>query len=892
MRDCIKAVVGLALLAAPALAQQIIQEGFEARGPYFKPGAGDAVHKVLLHELTEQYKHGGQRSEHLRVQVEKGTYLHYVYDLPPAPINEELNLSLWLKSNRPGVQVLCRAVLPRERDPRDPARNMTLLLPCEPYASTQWKAIPLIQPKKRLQEQQRLLNLKLRRDLNVSGAYIDQIVINVLDGTGTIDVWVDDLEAGPVLEAIKRDREVIATPAARIGPGAVPLPRRAIEATLAGKKVLIDGKPFFMRGIKSTGLPLTFLNQSGFNTVWLDESAPPERIIEAARLGLRVVPSLTAIAEPGALAGKMRRYLDSDNVLAWDLGSNLDAGRYTEVARFARELQGDSQRLLIADVWDGYRGYSRGLDGALLGTHRWPLFTSLELPAYREWLVQRRNLTRSSYSWAWVQTHLPEWLVRIAYPGQGEKGFSEPTGPLPEQIRLLSYITLAAGCRGLAYWSDRFLADSHHGRDRLLCLALLNMELKLLERLLMEANDTPEWVDTDNVNVKAAIFRMPRTVLALPIWVGPGAQYVPGQAAAATLEVRVPAAPTTGSAWEVTPGGIRPHAVERTARGAVVRLRNFSLCSALVLTSDMGDDGVVVRLQAEQQGQARMAAQWLHDQAAAELAKVERVQEQLAGVGQTVPDAEALMGRAKKALAECARLRTDRQYAEEYAQAEVALRALRILMRASWEKAVRDLPIPTASPYAVSYFTLPMHWRFLDEIRATRPGANALPGGDFEVPAGQRQPGWVVQEVPSLDSVRSSVTRVSAGAHSGEQCVRLEVQAADTQRTPAALERTFIALHSPAVKLPPGSLVRISAWLKTPGGISASVDGAMFYDSAGGEPLAVRLTKPMKWKQFTLYRRVPASGTIHATVALSGLGAVYVDDVRIEPLMPTASAAR
>jgi hypothetical protein len=881
-------MAAMAAWAGAAPGEEIVQEGFEARGPYFKPGGGDAVHKVLLHELTEQYRHGGQKSEHLRVQIEKGTYLHYVYDLPAAPINDDLTVSLWLKSNRPGVKVYCRAVLPRERDPRDPARNMTVLLPCEPYGSTQWKAILLLQPKKRLQEQQRLLNLKLKRDLNVAGAYVDQVVLNVLDGTGVVDVWIDDLEAGPVLESVRSGRPVPAVPTARPSPGAAP--RRAIEAALAGKNLLLDGKPYFIRGIRSTGLPLSFLNQSGFNTIWLDENASPAKVAEASRLGLRVVPTLAASSDGGSLAERMRKFESGENVLAWDLGTNLDAARFTEVSRHARDLQGDGQRLLIADVWDGHRGYSRGLDGVLIGSHRWPLFTSLELPDYREWLVQRRNLSRASYSWSWVQSHLPEWLVRLAYPGQGAEGFAEPTGPLPEQIRLLAYITLAAGCRGLAFWSDRFLADSHQGRDRLLCLALLNSELKLLERLLLEANDAPEWVDTDNPNVKTALFRMSRTVLALPMWVGPGSQYVPGQAAASSVEVRIPAAPITGSAWEVTPGRIRPLKVERTSRGAVVRVPNFSLCSAVVLTSDMGEDGVIVRLQAEQQAQARMAAQWLQDQASAEMAKVERVQRLLAEAGQAVPSSDALLERARKALAEAERHRLDRNYSEEYTQAEVALRALRALMRSSWERAVRDLSVPTASPYAVSYFTLPRHWQFLDEVRASRPGANALSGGDFEVPVGQRQPGWVVQEAEPLDSVRQTVTRVSTGAHSGSQCVRLEVQPSDPRRPPVALERTFIALHSPAVKVPPGSLVRISAWLKVPAPITGSVDGALFYDSVGGEPLAVRLTKPMRWKQFTLYRRAPASGLVHATIALSGMGAVFVDDVRIEPLVPAAAS--
>jgi hypothetical protein len=109
-----------------------------------------------------------------------------------------------------------------------------------------------------------------------------------------------------------------------------------------------------------------------------------------------------------------------------------------------------------------------------------------------------------------------------------------------------------------------------------------------------------------------------------------------------------------------------------------------------------------------------------------------------------------------------------------------------------------------------------------------------------------------------------------------------------------ALERTFLALNSPVVNLPPGSLVRISAWIRIPAALKASADGVLFYDSAGGEPLAVRLTEKMAWKKVTLYRRVPASGAVSVTLALTGIGTVYFDDVRIEPLdspAPTARAA-
>ena len=44
--------------------------------------------------------------------------------------------------------------------------------------------------------------------------------------------------------------------------------------------------------------------------------------------------------------------------------------------------------------------------------------------------------------------------------------------------------------------------------------------------------------------------------------------------------------------------------------------------------------------------------------------------------------------------------------------------------------------------------------------------------------------------------------------------------------------------------------------------------------------------------QFHLYRRVPASGQISVTLALTGLGVAYFDDVRIEPLVVGAASAK
>ncbi|HZY89290.1 MAG TPA: hypothetical protein VFE78_30995, partial [Gemmataceae bacterium] len=181
--------------------QQMLQYGFEAREPSWVQGPADAAYKETAHALTDEYAHSGQRSEHVQFQAEAGHFIHYTFDLGKAPVSDDLNVSLWLKSNRPGMQLLCRVVLPRERDPKDPGRPLTTVLNGDDYKLVgRWQQLTLPQGVKRLREQQQLLQTDLKRDVDVSDAYVDRIVLNLYGGPGATDVWVDDLEAGPVTE--------------------------------------------------------------------------------------------------------------------------------------------------------------------------------------------------------------------------------------------------------------------------------------------------------------------------------------------------------------------------------------------------------------------------------------------------------------------------------------------------------------------------------------------------------------------------------------------------------------------------------------------------------------------------------------------------------------------
>jgi hypothetical protein len=925
------AMVFLPLVFAPA--QQVHHNGFESVNTAWVKGGADAAFDELAHQMTDQGAHDGKRSEYLRINARQGTYINYQYTTGKAPISAELNASVWVKANRPGIQLLARIVLPNERDPNHLEGHLTAVLRADVYRLTgRWQRLELSRPVQLAKQQQQLMQAQLRRPLNFQDAYVEALLLNIYGGPGPTEVWIDDLEIGPLLPdnnarpAIRQGTKVPVQPA--ILPRA---PRRTQVIDFNGTQLLEEGKPFFFRGIRHTDTPLKALRSAGFNTVWLNYTDDPKLFKEAADLGFWVVPAFQVLDNDARLADadgirrEMARFTDNDSLLFWYLGGTLDFEQTSPVAQAVQFMKTiDPSRPLAADVWAGLSAYSRSLQ--LLGIHRFPLMTTLELPMYRDWLNQKREVAPDTFFWTWVQTHMPDWYSYLLYNQPGNTAFKEPVGPQPEQIRLLTYMALGAGCRGLAFWSDRFLADSHFGRDRLLCLALINLELDMLEPLLF-STERAEWIGTSSPDVQAAVLRSPRGILVLPIWQGKGAQFVPGQSAVSNLTLTVPQVPQSHQAWEVTPADVRGLRSTRVVGGTKVTVQEFGLTTAIVFTSDFaGENSIVGRFQSMAASRRQLAAQWSYDMALYEMEKVLRVERQLEKQGQTVSEAPRLIEDAETRLKNARKFWEARLFSDTYHESERALRPLRILMRAQWENAVKPLDTPVASPYAVSFFTLPRHREFLDEVRRGTPAANVLPGGDFEILADRGQDAWRPEQ-PTIDAVELSATTVSiiplppkAKAKTaeekkttdekkttgkevnddkkaaeteptfdlprrGRQCLKLEIKPKPGQFPPRVLERTLLALNSPVVHLQPGTLVMISGWICIPAPIGGTVDGALFYDSVGGEPLAVRLTEATKWKRFVLYRRVPDSGAIHITLALTGLGAAYFDDIRIEPLV-------
>jgi hypothetical protein len=947
--------VGFALV--PVQAEQIHRHGFSGRQTALVRGKANVKVEELEHDISTLSFKSQPASEHIKLTAEAATgdaaFIHYYYDTPIAPITELLTAGVWVKATKTGIQLRARVVFPKEPDPANPQVPLTTLIVAEKTyeKSRSWEKLTLDDVPKLLANHLPLLQAEIKRTVNATDAYIDRLILNLYTGPGTVEVWVDDLDIGPVKVPEQTDA---------VNPGAVAVPvnrpklsnptlgahGRVVEEK--GGALFVDGKPFLFRAIRHTGTPLFVLRQAGFDSLSLPSNASAEILEEATREGWMVIPAIPLppanTSDPAAintyadeLAQVIRKFSGVD-VLYWDLGGGRTTEQIDWVHKTSEAIHSlDPRRPRGADLWDGFAAYSHELDA--VGAHRWPLFTSLQMVRYRDWMSQRRALItgRATY-WTWIQNHLPDWYLNTVLGLKPNEPFTDPIGPHPEQVRLMAYIALASGCKGIGFWSDRFLADSHQGRDRLQGMALLNAEIDMLSPSLLRVNQETVWLPTSEKNVSAALMQGGRGMVLLPIWLGPNTQYVPDQDAVAALKITVPLVPDGADPWRLTPAGIEclSNQTKKVVAGTELTINEFDFVTPIVFTNDRA--GLVVWWQDYVRKYGRLAARWALYMAEIEYNKIAITHGKLVAMGIHIRDAERLFARSAEFYEEARRNFAAEIYNKSYEASLRALRPLRTLMAEYWRQATVSLDTPTASPYAVSFYSLPKHWELFRDLQSRKPGVNLLNYGDFELAGRIPQSGVRVDTLPGWSARYGGLDKVNVAAaiissqrlneipqprkapkpvagiwapvreiHTtdegftrptpelGKSLLRLEVRRTvefDKDGKPlepsvAPLERTFLGVDSPNVHLKPGALVRVSAWIKVPALIEGSADGVLFYDDAGGDPLGVRVMVQPEWRQYHLYRIVPPTGKISLTVALTGIGIAFFDNLTIEEMVPS-----
>ncbi|MGC4003900.1 MAG: hypothetical protein QM811_12545 [Pirellulales bacterium] len=223
-----------------------------------------------------------------------------------------------------------------------------------------------------------------------------------------------------------------------------------------------------------------------------------------------------------------------------------------------------------------------------------------------------------------------------------------------------------------------------------------------------------------------------------------------------------------------------------------------------------------------------------------------------------------------------------------------------MLRRACWERAAKSMTSIVSSPFSSSTPTLPVHWLWLDGLRATMPMENRLPRGDMESLEAMAAAGWrhgrsTQEDLRALLEIERQIDAPSHGA------LRMRIARAKTPvngerkekssdaETVGLLESPPLWITSPAIPVRAGEWICIRGKINVPQQIRGSVDGVMIVDSLGGETLAERIDKTKGWQEFVLYRIATKNEPITVTIALTGYGEVLLDDVTVRAMARPAN---
>jgi hypothetical protein len=882
-------------------------EGFEGMDVSWRPASGDVRYRVLEHQRIGG-AHTGEKCEWFKISADGGTTLNVAHDVGHPRVIAELLPTVWIRADRPGLWMAANVVFPRTIDPRTNKPLVTTVMGEARYTEVgRWQQLRLTEMPKLVERQVRALRQQLGPNVDEREAYLDAILINVFGGPGVTNVWIDDLDIAGYVSLNASPGGQIVAPYPRIG-GATPanmpaIPKR-FDIQLSGSMLSVDGWPTFPRAIEHQGEPLARLKELGFNVVWLKQPPSQQMLDDADRLGLWLICPPPPVASALRSAPVAPIGPEFDRVLFWNLGDDLGPEQLAATRRWADQIRDADRRVgrpLICKPQSNLLGYSQiGNNDMTLLVDRRPLGTTMELTDYGTWVSRQPWIAiPGTPMWTTVQTQPNEGLRR-------QLSALDPSAPPPqcvsyEQVRLLTYTAIAAGSRGLLFLSSSPLdAADPATRDRAMALELLNHYLAMLEPWASGGNYWAK-ADSSNRQIAATVLRSERVGrLLLPIWSSPGAQCVPGQSAANNVWF-VAAVPEGSSAYEMTPGELRRLPSPYQTGGARVTFEEFSLTSQVLLAQNPAAINGLMR-RSENIGQR--AARLERELAVSKLNAAQAVMGRLGQPPSDIKQLSALVDSASSNLRQCDAALVAKNNPAASLSADRAMRAVRIIERFYWDKAVnsettrRSGISPATSPATLAFGSLPLQERLRTRIRSSS-GPNVLPGGDFEDPnvilGAGLGPGW--QNIPNnaqgLDSngnplLMTRAELVPSAAHCGTMGLQLSATPSTPETSPLMVEAPPVRFISPTVPAEVGQLVCIHGWVKVPKPITGSVDGLMIYDNQAGEALAERVGETAKWRQFVLYRLVTESGGVNVTFSLTGLGTAMIDDVGIDVLEPIA----
>ncbi|HKI16563.1 MAG TPA: hypothetical protein VKA15_01725, partial [Isosphaeraceae bacterium] len=503
-------------------AKGALRDGFEETQPIWLREYSDATVNLIAHERSQRAAHGGRLSERFQFEAGNGSRFFVSYATPHIPVTDDLNVVLHVRSSRAGIQIFLRVVLPADVDPETKAPTF-ILVPGPIFDQVdRWQRLEMSHIRPAIEQQARVKRTEVRRAVSLEGAYVELVLVNLMGGPGPSEVFLDDIEISPIsrdlLAAWTKGKDSVkgktadAPPVDGAGVGGdhranyppLRLERNLLERLTAGPRFI----PWFPTAIDAPGADVAKLRGAGNDILVDDVKADPDRLQEAVKRGFMLIPRVSNVAtEEGSqhLLDEIAAFPQRPAVAFWYLGDRLGnhretAAREVELARTRsalaalRKLDDTDSRLALASVVGDLRLFSRapvGLDMIAIKPRLWSSSESL-LENY-SYLLQRREATVGSnlgaLFWAWIPAVAPAGVARNIWGDDTPPDSAWAVPPIqPAQLRLMTYLALSAGYRGLIFQGDASLTGKA-GEALRIEMSFLNLEIDLFEDILAQNVD-------------------------------------------------------------------------------------------------------------------------------------------------------------------------------------------------------------------------------------------------------------------------------------------------------------------------------------------------------------------------------------------------------------------
>jgi hypothetical protein len=818
--------------------------------------AADCNYLIAAHRPDERGQQG-QAAEYLQLRAGAGTFVYVGRPVAPSRLIDDLNLSIWIQSQRRGLQLFGRVVLPDTIDP-DSGRRASVLVAGESYTNVgSWQRLSLRDLRVNFERQVRILRARLRQPIDMRRAYLDAVVVNVFGGPGTTEVWLGQVEQTGTIAPAERATGDVST----VGYDG-PAEATASQPQRHAERLIVDGKPFFPRVIEHRGEPFGLLRELGFNTIALEHAPTEQQRKEAQQLDLWLLapPPTWDVAAS-----------DSGRILGWFCGddfsvSKMPAGYLDELRR-----RDPLRRPLIAAVRRDQWRASRELD--VLLRIRDPLGSSFELSYFGPWLDQLTQLARPGTPfWSGVQSELSPGITEQA------RALVNRDTPLPrvvqvEQVRQLALAAVAAGARGLWFRSQSPLdAIDPETQLRRLILELVNYELALIEPWGMGGQRLGE-VPCENAELRVVSLATERSRLLIPTYVQSNAQFTCRPTPGGNSLVIAGVSDST-DVFQLRHVGLTPLKRERISGGLRIVLEPESADSLLLLTEDPLIVSHINRTVLVSKRRVVELEQELADRLLADFET--SAARKLLETAERVVTWEA----ARQSLQTSRDLGRANDLSSAYLFARKANRQLSKLQADVWHSITAG-NAPLRHPAAAS-FSLATAANLSPQLIASRPKMtqNLLRGGDCEDLDLMIDAGWRQHQNSPAD-ISTYIALSPHQPHGGQACLRILAEAKSPEADQSVVELAPVWINSAPVTVQPGQRVLISGWVRINEPIRGSLDGCVIADSISGLPLALRLTRTKGWQRFQMTRAATRHDHLTVMIRLEGLGEVWIDDLEV-----------